>query len=135
MDLAIPRDIDPDAGKLENVFLYNLDDLDEIAKEHRKEREKEIPRCEEIIREETDAFWDGLNHASQEETLRRFHSKISGVVEQELQRSGISGEALESLKKSIPNRVLSEAFKRSRRPLADSDRQTLMKAMKEFFGL
>lgn len=135
IDLAIPRDIDPAAAGMENVFLYNLDDLDGIAKEHRREREREIPRCEEIVQEETELFWDRLTGAVEENALHRFHSRISDVVEQELQRSGITGNALESLKKSIPNRILSEAFKRSRGEIDERDRQTFLKALKEFFGL
>lgn len=135
VDLAMPRDIDPESAKMENVFLYNLDDLDEIANDHRKEREREIPKCVEMVREETDAFWDKLNDAILHEPLQRFHAKISGVVEEELHRSGISGERLESLKKSIPNRILSEAFRRSRGEFSDHDRTTLLNALKQFFGL
>ncbi len=135
VDLAIPRDIDPASSGIENVFLYNLDDLDGIAKEHRLEREREIPRCEQIIQEETEMFWGRLTGAIEENALHRFHSRISDVVEQELQRSGIAGEPLESLKKSIPNRILSEAFKRSRGEIDERDRQTFLKALKEFFGL
>lgn len=135
VDLAIPRDIDPEVEKLENVFLYNLDDLQGIAEEHRREREKEIPKCEEIIHEEAGLFWEATTGAEHESTLRRFHEQIAHVVDQELTRAGISGMPLESLRKSIPNRILSEAFKRSRGHLAADERQALLKALKEFFGL
>lgn len=135
VDLAVPRNIDPAISGLENVFLYNLDDLDGIAREHRAEREKEIPHCEQIILEEADAFMDRWDGARMEEPLRRFHAKISDVVSQELARAGVNSDQKASLIKSIPNRILSEAFKRSRGDIDESDRETMLKVLKEFFGL
>jgi glutamyl-tRNA reductase len=51
IDIAVPRDIDPDVNFLENVFLYNVDDLQSIASDYLKQRQEEIARCELIIRE------------------------------------------------------------------------------------
>jgi glutamyl-tRNA reductase len=49
IDLAVPRDIDPAAGTLDNVYLYNVDDLQGIAAEYLKLRQEEAARCEQII--------------------------------------------------------------------------------------
>jgi len=49
IDIAVPRDIDPDVNYLENVYLYNIDDLHAIADDYLKQRKEEIARCEEII--------------------------------------------------------------------------------------
>ena len=49
IDLAVPRDLDPAAGFLDNVYLYNVDDLQAIANDHIKKRKKEIARCQDII--------------------------------------------------------------------------------------
>jgi len=49
IDIAVPRDIDPEANLLENVFLYNIDDLQTIADEALRQRQDEIARCEKII--------------------------------------------------------------------------------------
>jgi glutamyl-tRNA reductase len=51
IDIAVPRDIDPEANFLENVYLYNIDDLQTIAGGYLKQRKEEIARCEDIIRE------------------------------------------------------------------------------------
>lgn len=51
VDIAVPRDIDPDVNFMENVFLYNIDDLQAIADDYLKQRKEEVARCEKIIRE------------------------------------------------------------------------------------
>ncbi len=51
IDIAVPRDIDPAVNFLENVYLYNIDDLQAIAADYLQQRKQEIIRCEEIIAE------------------------------------------------------------------------------------
>ena len=51
IDIAVPRDIAPDVNFLENVYLYNIDDLQSIADDYLKQRREEIVRCEQIITE------------------------------------------------------------------------------------
>ncbi len=51
IDIAVPRDIDPEVNLLENVYLYNIDDLQAIADGYLKQRKEEIARCEQIIAE------------------------------------------------------------------------------------
>ena len=57
IDLALPRDIDPAVAKLENVFLYNLDDLAKIAEANRAARETEIAKCRDLLGARADALW------------------------------------------------------------------------------
>jgi glutamyl-tRNA reductase len=56
IDIAVPRDIDPQAGFLENVYLYNIDDLQEIAGDCLRQRQDEIARCEAVIRDKARAL-------------------------------------------------------------------------------
>ncbi len=51
IDIAVPRDIAPDVSELDNVYLYNVDDLQGIANEYLKLRQEEVTRCEKIIAE------------------------------------------------------------------------------------
>lgn len=51
IDIAVPRDIEPEVNLMANVYLYNIDDLQAIADQALKQRQEEIVRCEEIIRE------------------------------------------------------------------------------------
>jgi glutamyl-tRNA reductase len=56
IDIAVPRDIDPEVNFLENVYLYNIDDLQAIADGYLKQRKEEIARCEAIIAEKVAAL-------------------------------------------------------------------------------
>ena len=51
IDLAVPRDIEPEVNFLEDIFLYNIDDLQTIAAGYLKQRQEEVARCEQIIRD------------------------------------------------------------------------------------
>ena len=56
IDIAVPRDIEPEVNFLENVYLYNIDDLQAIADDYLKQRQEEAVRCERIIREKAEAL-------------------------------------------------------------------------------
>ena len=56
IDIAMPRDVDPAVNDIENVYLYNIDDLQAIADDYIKQRQAEIGRCEQIIREKVEAL-------------------------------------------------------------------------------
>jgi glutamyl-tRNA reductase len=59
IDIAVPRDIEPEVNFLENVYLYNIDDLQAIAADYLKQRQEEIARCEAIIRERAQGLLAG----------------------------------------------------------------------------
>jgi glutamyl-tRNA reductase len=56
MDLGVPRNIDPAAANLYNLYVYNIDDLTEIVEQNRNARESEIPRAEVIVEEHVGKF-------------------------------------------------------------------------------
>lgn len=57
IDLALPRDVDAATSTLQNVFLYNLDDLAKIADENRAAREAEIAKCHALLSTRSDDLW------------------------------------------------------------------------------
>lgn len=64
IDIAVPRDIDPDAGHIDNVHLYNIDDLKSVSGSNHRLREKERDKVRQIIDEEATKFisrWQSLN--------------------------------------------------------------------------
>lgn len=63
IDLAVPRDFEPEVVSVENVFLYNLDDLARIASENQSARESELARARGLIEERAGRFWEKLRMA------------------------------------------------------------------------
>lgn len=57
IDQALPRDVDPAVSEIQNVFLYNLDDLARIADANRAAREAELAKCRSMVSEKADALW------------------------------------------------------------------------------
>ena len=64
VDIAVPRDIDPEVNLMPNVYLYNIDDLQAIAEDYLKQRKDEIALCEKIIREKATALLGSSNTGS-----------------------------------------------------------------------
>ena len=64
VDIAVPRDVEPEVNLMPNVYLYNIDDLQAIAEQSLKQRKEEIARCEEIIREKAAALLGQSSHVA-----------------------------------------------------------------------
>jgi glutamyl-tRNA reductase len=64
IDIAVPRDIEPEVNFLDGVYLYNIDDLQAIADDYLKQRQDEIMRCEAIIREKARSLLESPGRAS-----------------------------------------------------------------------
>lgn len=56
IDIAVPRDVDPAVNEIEEVYVYDIDALQAIADESRRERERQLAICEQIIEEQLDKF-------------------------------------------------------------------------------
>ena len=59
IDIAVPRDIDPEVNRMNDVYLYNVDDLQTIAGDHLRQRKAELERCEAIIRTKAAELLEG----------------------------------------------------------------------------
>lgn len=70
IDLAVPRDIEPEVNFLEGVYLYNIDDLQGIAEDALRQRQQEVARCEAIIAEHTRAVLEQARRQPAQNALR-----------------------------------------------------------------
>ncbi|HKI80721.1 MAG TPA: glutamyl-tRNA reductase, partial [Pseudodesulfovibrio sp.] len=61
IDIAVPRDIDPDVNTLDNVYLYDIDDLKEVVDENMAQRQEEASKARAVVDLETETFGNWLN--------------------------------------------------------------------------
>lgn len=61
VDLALPRDVEPSVASLNNVYLYNLDDLAKVAEENRRARESEVSRAQAMLDEKAAILWASVS--------------------------------------------------------------------------
>jgi glutamyl-tRNA reductase len=86
LDLAVPRDIDPAVGDFLGVYLYSIDDLKAACDANRREREKEWPKAERIVDDETARFMAELAHRATGPTIQRLKAQADEVKTDELRR-------------------------------------------------
>jgi len=114
IDIAVPRDIDPAAGAIGNVYLYNIDNLQEIVDENLKGRKGEAEKAEAIIDEEVLKYKKWFCSLKVVPTIVSLREKVEGIMRGELDRSlswmqDLSPEQrrnVEILASSILNKVL-----------------------------
>ncbi len=74
VDIAVPRDIEPQVGDLDDVFLYTVDDLQEVIDENRRHRELAAAQAEELIRQGVNAWLHLKRVRSGGEVIKRYRS-------------------------------------------------------------
>ena len=86
IDIAVPRDVEPAVGLLDQVFLYNIDDLQSIVKENLARRSSEVDRAELIVREEVDRFRTWMHSRELVPTVVALRQRFEAIRQAELQR-------------------------------------------------
>jgi len=86
VDVAVPRDIDPDAGKIDNVYLYNIDDLQGVVDENMESRLNEAREAESIIDEEVARFSEWFATLEVVPTIVDLKTKTEDIVRGEMKK-------------------------------------------------
>jgi glutamyl-tRNA reductase len=86
LDLAVPRDFEPEIGEVNGVYLCSVDDLRKTCERNRQDRQREWPLAEKIIEEETARFMTDLHHRATGPTIKRLKARADEVKREELQR-------------------------------------------------
>lgn len=87
IDIAVPRDIDPDVNGLDNVYLYDIDDLREVVEENLAGRREEASKAEAILDEEVALFSRWLKNLESQPTIVELVRRGERTVEEELTRT------------------------------------------------
>lgn len=114
IDIAVPRDVDPKVNSIDNVYVYDIDDLQGVIDLNRQERKKEAERAEHIIAEETLRFHDWLGTLNVVPTIVALREKAETIRRGELQKtfshlshlSGNDRSAIETLTQAIVKKLL-----------------------------
>jgi glutamyl-tRNA reductase len=145
IDIAVPRDIDDAAGDLENVYLYNIDDLQEIAAENLARRQDAVKKAAAIIGEETAEAASLFQVQDLGSLMKQLDESVRKVKESELERA-FAREKLRSLPESsreevrlLLHRTVNQLLAPSRDALRDAARNgrwdKYSRIVKHLFGL
>ena len=123
IDLAIPRDIEPEANQLEDIFLYSVDDLQQIANSNLEERLKEKVLAKEIINEKSVDFIEWANNIPNEEIIKN-HRRQANLLKDELLQIALRKLKLgsnpdlvvEELADKLTNKLLHKALESLKNP-------------------
>ena len=143
VDLGVPRNVDPAAAGLYNLYLYNIDDLGAIVEQNKKAREAEIPRAEAIISEHVakfEAWRAALESASIVDDLRaRFHLQREKLLEEKLREmpevSAEERHRIAHITEALIERVLDQPARRVRNGGGMRGRLGALEALRHLFGL
>jgi glutamyl-tRNA reductase len=84
LDIALPRDVDPAVGRLDNVYLYDLDDLRQVVASTIDHRRGELPSAERVIEEEVESYWSWLAGLATIPALTEFRARMDNVRDREV---------------------------------------------------
>lgn len=87
VDLAVPRDIESSVGKLDDVYLYTVDDLEGVIQENMQARQQAAEEAEHILRDFSEEFRQWQQGRQKHDTVRELQQKYSDIANNELQRA------------------------------------------------
>jgi glutamyl-tRNA reductase len=143
IDIAVPRDVDPEVGRLPNVSYYNIDDLKTHLNGAVAEREREIPQVETIVLEETEKFLDWLRDREVMPVIADLRMRAEAIrhaeVEKTLHRLSHLSQAeqqhIEALAEALVNKLLHAPTLRLRAEANNGHAAEYTAMVRQLFGL
>lgn len=144
IDIAVPRDLDPQINDLDNVFLYDVDDLSHIVEINKSERQQEADKAERIVREEMIKFLYWLEDMELAPTIAALRRKVGGIVDQELSKT-LNGldlnlgrkkqKSLEKMTSAMMNKILHNPITYLKENVSNEERRRRLDHVRAMFRL
>jgi len=143
IDIAVPRDIDPKVNEIENVYLYDIDDLQEVVVVNIERREREARRAEEIVEEEVLKFSHWYTSLDVVPTVVSLKEKLEEIRKRELNKALSSfthvsekeRRSLEALTSAIVKKILHDPITFLKSPDLNTDTNVYVDAVRKLFRL
>jgi glutamyl-tRNA reductase len=145
IDIGDRRNFDPAINEIDNVYLYNIDDLKGVAEENLQERSNEAEKAEGIVYEEVQNFARWIHSLEQIPTIAALRQRLEEIRQRELEKSLGAGlrdlsekqkVALEGMTTSMINKILHGPMSQLKRNAHDDEEKTLyIAALKKLFDL
>ena len=140
VDLAVPRDVESRTGKIKNVFLYTIDDLNEVVRRTFKLRRAQRKTAENIIDSHVDEFARNLNLHRITPTIEALYARMKKIADEEL---ADAGKKLTPAEREILRRALHRTGRKFLHPAAEyfqktaatSDAKTYAATVSKIFDL
>ncbi len=141
IDISVPRNIDPEINDLDNVYLYNIDDLQSVVDANMFERQKEAEKAEKIIEEEIETFLKWQSSLDSVPTIIALRDKAEEIKKEELDKllNKISGigekdkEAIEYMATAIINKLIHPPTMALKEDTEDKD--IMIAVIKKLYGI
>ena len=141
LDIAVPRDVEPEVGELEDVYLYTVDDLKSIIDDNIKTRREAIRQAEEIIDAEVAHFMDWVNSQDAVATIQALRNQArqasADVLESALQklRQGAAPEdLLREVTRTLTNKLIHPPSARLNN-LDAENKEAMLRAVRDLYNL
>ena len=143
IDIAVPRDVDPRVGNMDNVFVYDVDDLQQVAEENLAVRAREAALAERIVEDEVESFLSWRRSLELAPTIVALRRRFGQVAEEELRRAlprleGLSESdrsVLEAMSRSMVNKLLHQPMTELKAGAGEPDGALLIDAVRRLFAL
>jgi glutamyl-tRNA reductase len=143
IDIAVPRDIDPEAGEIDNVYLYNIDHLQGVVDANREVRRAEADRAEAVVAEEVERFEAWFNALAVVPTIVALRARMEGILQGEMEKSSSWLEGLpagdrsrvEQLVSTVVNKILHDPISGLKEESLERDELPYVAALRRLFRL
>lgn len=141
VDIAVPRDIEPEVSVLSDVYLYTVDDLHEVIEEGQKSREEAAKQAEEIIDNEIDHFMGWLRSLEAVDVICAYRQQAESLrdntlehAKKQLAAGKDTDEVLNELARSLTNKLVHSPTVNMNRAAFDG-REDILDAARDLFDL